>query len=660
MLVSILISKGVYRIVPKGLHVKWLVLTGLMCFFFTGYLGFIVIQHTNIPFPLELLVGAVFMGGAFFVFLVINLSKNTIAKLRDLNDNLEQIVTQRTSDLVRTNQDLQKEIVEREQAEAKMEEAKTVAETANRAKSEFLANMSHEIRTPMNAIIGFTEILLKNENHSQRNDYMKLVQNSAHRLMDIINDILDFSKIEAQKVELEIIPFDLENLVQGTMKMLAIKGHEKGLEVVLGIAPEVPRMVCGDPGRLRQVLVNLVGNAIKFTEQGEVVMRISVAENIDLPLPVNNDQVMLHFAVQDTGIGIPPERIKVIFESFTQADGSVSRKHGGTGLGLSISARLAAMMGGDIQVESKLGQGSTFNFYLPMAQGEACKCIFDLATRKEIAGLKVLVVDDNESNREVLTSQLSPYVAEIQLAQSGDEALVKANSENFGLFLVDAQMPMIDGYSLVKKLKASPATASTPIIILTSSGLNGEASRSQKMGINGYLMKPISGTELLSAIQAVIRGATIPPENRPLVTENLLKNIGSQRQILLAEDDPINQLLARTLLEAEDFHVTVAASGDQVLKFLARESFIAILMDVQMPIMDGIETTRAIRLQEQTTGHHIPILAMTAHAMKEDRNQCLEAGMDGYITKPIDKTLLFSELERLLMSKPLPGKSNGT
>ncbi|MBU4153093.1 MAG: hypothetical protein KKD63_09450, partial [Proteobacteria bacterium] len=250
LLVSILISKGVYSMVPKGLHAKWLTLTGLMCFFLIGYLGFIIIQHTNIPFPVELLVGAVFMGGAFFVFLVINLSKHTIVKLRNLNDNLEHIVARRTTDLVSANQTLQQEIIEREQTEAKLEEAKSAAEAANRAKSEFLANMSHEIRTPMNAIIGFTEILLKNDNHAQRHDYLALVQNSANRLMELINDILDFSKIEAQKIELETIPFDLENLVQTTMKMLAVKAHEKNLELVLDIAPEVPRMACGDPGRL--------------------------------------------------------------------------------------------------------------------------------------------------------------------------------------------------------------------------------------------------------------------------------------------------------------------------------------------------------------------------------------------------------------------------
>ncbi|MBA3015919.1 MAG: response regulator, partial [Proteobacteria bacterium] len=316
--------------------------------------------------------------------------------------------------------------------------------------------------------------------------------------------------------------------------------------------------------------------------------------------------------------------------------------------------------GGDIRAESEVGRGSTFHFYIPLAQGKSCECIFDLATKKEISALKVLVVDDNESNREVISSLLAPYVAEVQLAENGDVGLAKAHSGEFNLFLLDAQMPVIDGFSLTEKLKASPTTTKTPIILLTSSGLRGEASRSKKMGIDGYLMKPISGTELLDAIRVVIRGSSIEPENRPLVTRHLLNEHNTKRRILLAEDDPINQLLARTLLEGEDFHVTVAASGDEVLKILAHETFTAILMDVQMPIMDGLQTTRAIRSQEKNTAQHIPILAITAHAMREDQNRCLEAGMDGYISKPIDKTVLFAELDRLVKSNIFVRNANGT
>jgi len=652
LLASMLSSRGVYRMVPTSLRGKWLTLTGLICFFLAGYLGFIVLQHTNIPFPLELLVGAVFMGGAFFVFLVINLSKHTIVKLRDLNNNLEQIVAQRTADLVRSNQDLLAEINQHKRTESMLQEAKAKAEAASTAKSEFLANMSHEIRTPMNAIIGFTEILLNNENHAQRQDYLKLIQNSAQRLLEIINDILDFSKIEAQKVELEQIPFSLEHLIQDTMKLLAVKAHEKGLELVLDLAPPVPSMACGDPGRLRQVLVNLVGNAIKFTEHGEVVVRISAAPALDPPAA---EQMMIHFSIQDTGIGIPPERIDAIFDSFTQADGSMSRKFGGTGLGLSISMRLARMLGGDIRVESEVGKGSTFHFSARLAKTAACPLPLDLATRHEVSALRVLIVDDNASNREVLATLLAPHVAAIELAPSGEEALAKAGTGAFSLFLIDTQMPVMDGFTLVARLKAMPTTAMTPVILLTSSGMAGEASRSKKMGIDGYLMKPVGGVDLLAAIRTVIRGASTPEAERPLVTRHLLKERGRQRRILLAEDDPINQILAKTLLEGEDFHVTVAESGDEVLRLLDRESFAAILMDVQMPGMDGLEATLAIRAKEDKTGQHVPILAMTAHAMQEDRERCLAAGMDGYLTKPIDKTRLFAEIERLVMMKPSHG-----
>ena len=645
---SMVTSKGVYRTVPIPLRGRWLTLTGLICFFLIGYVAFIVIQLTDILFPLELLVGAVFMGGAFFVFIVINLSKYTIDKLRDVNDNLEQIVSRRTADLLRTNQDLHAEIMEREQAEANLQEAKAAAEAANRAKSEFLANMSHEIRTPMNAIIGFTEIILKNGGQvTQHKDYLRLVQNSANRLMEIINDILDFSKIEAQKVDLETIPFDLEGMVQNSMKMLAVKAHEKGLELVFAIDREVPRQVMGDPGRLRQILVNLVGNAIKFTAQGEVVVRVALVP--DGEVAAAPGQVMLHCTVRDTGIGIPAEQCRTIFDSFTQGDGSVTRKYGGTGLGLTISVRLARMMGGDIWVESEPGQGSTFHLTVCLDRVEARgKPHLDLAaSRVEVERLTVLIVDDNDSNRQVLSTMISPYVAKVALAPGGEVALAMIRQTPFDLLLIDAQMPVMDGFTLVERLKANPATASVPIIMLTSSGLSGEAGRSKQLGVDGYLMKPVSGSELISAMRAVMRGAVTGEADRPLVTKHLLKERAAQLRILLAEDEPINQVLAKAILEERGFQVTMVENGRQVLEVLAREGIDVILMDVQMPILDGLETTRAIRLREQESGRHMPIIAMTAHAMTGDREKCLDAGMDGYVTKPVDPNRLFAELEQV-------------
>ena len=360
-------SKRVYRTVPTALRGRWLTLTALILFFLAGYAAFIVVQLTAIPFPLELLVGAVFLGGAFFVFLVINLAQYTIDRLRDTNDNLEQIVARRTTDLIRTNQELQEEIIEREQVEADLKEATAEAKAANQAKSEFLANMSHEFRTPLNAILGFTEILLQNPSHAERQEYLALVHHSAGRLLDIVNDILDFSKIEARKFALESLPFDLEGMVQSSLSLLEAKARQKGLNLLFSVDPQLPRQVIGDQGRLRQILSNLVENAIKFTEHGEVEVTLAPG-NTKKVLP---GQVMLHCTIRDTGIGIAPERCQDIFDSFTQGDGSMTRKYGGTGLGLTLSNRLAQMMGGGIQVESEPGRGSIFHVFVILSRVEA-------------------------------------------------------------------------------------------------------------------------------------------------------------------------------------------------------------------------------------------------------------------------------------------------
>ncbi|MDD5757837.1 MAG: response regulator [Desulfobulbaceae bacterium] len=645
LLASILTSRQIYRLAPAAFRGRWVILSGLICFFLLGYLAFIVLQFTDIPFPLELLVGLVFMGGASFVFLIIDLSKKSIDNLHDLNNNLERLIAERTAELVQANYSLHDQIVEREAIEARLQEAKSAAEAANLAKSEFLANMSHEIRTPMNAILGFTEILLKNANHEQRQEYLQLVQNSATRLMDLINDILDFSKIEANKVDLESISFDLESLAQSCLKMLAVKAHDKGLELVCSIDHQVPRQVCGDPGRLRQILINLLGNAIKFTEKGEIILRIALDKGGTAAL--NPGEIRLHFTVQDTGIGIPPELCEIIFDSFTQGDGSTTRKYGGTGLGLTISARLAKMMGGDIRVESTPGKGSTFHLTTCLTTAKADNTPITLATEEEIKDLSVLIVDDNSANRQVLATVIAPYIKRIESVADGKTALEKVRSSTFNLLLIDTQMPGMDGFDLAEQLKTIPASAHTPIILLTSSGQRGDAGRLQRLGVDGYLMKPVGSSELMDAIRAVLFKPLLPNGSRPLVTRHLLQERAMHLRILLADDEPINRQLVSILLEEKEYQVRVVENGQQALEAMAHSTFDAILMDVSMPVKDGMQTTRAIREREKESGRHIPIIAMTGHAMRSDQERCLAAGMDYYLAKPIDTSQLFSLLEKI-------------
>jgi CheY-like chemotaxis protein len=376
---------------------------------------------------------------------------------------------------------------------------------------------------------------------------------------------------------------------------------------------------------------------------------------------------MLHCSVRDTGIGIPHEQCRTIFDSFTQGDGSVTRKYGGTGLGLTISVRLARMMGGDIWVESEPGCGSTFHLTVSLAKGEATGAPhLDLASQAEMGRLHVLIVDDNDCNRQVLSTIIAPHVATVALAPGGEVALAMVGQTPFDLLLIDAQMPVLDGFTLVERVKADPTTASLPIIMLTSSGLSGEAGRSKQLGVDGYLMKPVSGNELINAMRAVMRGATTGQADRPLVTRHLLKERTAHLRILLAEDEPINQVLAKAILEERGYQVTAVANGQEALAILAQETFDVILMDVQMPLMDGLEATRAIRLHEQECGGHLAIIAMTAHAMTGDRQKCLDAGMDGYVTKPVDPNRLFAKLEQIAsgtappVSAPLREERDGT
>ena len=587
------------------------------CLLFLNF-GIVVALHVYPPSP-------AFLPRTGLLMFVVSAVGLIVGSLVSERHRMSIELLQRTADLLDVN--------------TQLAAAKYRAEEASRVKSEFVANMSHEIRTPLNGVLGMADLLVDTELTQEQQEFLGMLKSSGDSLLGVVNDILDFSKVESGKLDLDPIDFNLQDTMAETMKALSLRAHKKGLELIYEIDPAIPDNLIGDPGRLRHILTNLVGNSIKFTPQGEILVSV-------VPHTRSDCQICLHFLVADTGIGIPPEKQALIFEPFAQADSSTTRNYGGTGLGLAICSRLTALMGGRVWLESEVGRGSTFHFTASLGVSTA-DSVPTPALPRDLLHLPVLIVDDNATNRRILQQLTLSWDMRPTIAENGQEAwrLVQQASPPFRLAIIDSRMPGMDGFELAQRILHDPHLSHTMIMMLTSAGQHGDGERCRQLGISAYLLKPIRNSDLFHAILLAL-GNESEPRQRTLITRHSLTQRSKDLRILLAEDNPINQALMLHMLKRMGHTTSLARDGAEAIAILNAQPFDLVLMDVQMPNVDGLTATRTIRDHEKNSGTRIPILAITAHAMKGDRERCLEAGMDACLTKPVTRKAVEEAIAR--------------